>query len=172
MKPFKSKKSKKAKKQNSSVQALGLGAIAGMRAMAAPALLSHYLNHDPAGALYNSPLRFLQRPLVGTTLKFLAGAELIGDKLPFAPARINPPQLAPRLISGAIVGATVAGANQKSKVKGAFLGMAGALAAACGFYYLRKKIGEESHLPNVALGLMEDALVASGGIGLMEATKK
>ena len=175
MKPFKSrntKKSKKAKKQNVTVQALGLGAIAGMRAVAAPALLSHYLNNDPAGALYNSPLRFLQRPLVATSLKFLAGAELIGDKLPFTPARTKPTQLAPRLISGAIVGATVAGANEKSKVKGAMLGMAGALVASFGFYYLRKKLGQESHLPNAVLGLMEDAIVASGGIGLMQATKK
>ena len=167
----KNKKTKKAGSQNATIQALGLGAIAGMRAVAAPALLSHYLNNDPAGALYNTPLRYLQRPLVATSLKLLAGAELIGDKLPVTPDRIAPSQLAVRVLSGAVVGATVAGANRKPKVTGAMLGIIGALAASYGFYFLRKKVGEKSGLPNIALGLMEDALMASGGIALMQSTK-
>ena len=155
---------------SSNLQAIGLGAIAGMRAMAAPALLSHYLTNDPAGALYNTPLRYLQRPMVATTLKYLAGAELIGDKLPMTGDRIAPQGLIPRLISGAVVGATVAGANEKPKVTGALLGMAGAVVAAYGFFYLRKKVGQESGLPNVVLGLAEDAIMASGGIALMQET--
>ena len=162
------KKSKKGKKQNANLQALGLGAVAGMRAVAAPAILSHFLTNDPAGSLYNTPLRLLQRPLVATSLKFLAGAELIGDKLPVAPDRIAPTQLAARVLSGAVVGATVAGANEKSKVTGAMLGIAGALAASYGFFFLRKKLGQGSGLSNIALGLMEDALMAGGGIAIMK----
>ena len=169
-KPKKSKKSRKARKKTATMQALGLGAIAGMRAVAAPALLSHYLANDPAGALYNTPLRYLQRPWVATGLKFLAGAELLGDKLPVTPDRISPPQLVARLLSGAVVGATVAGANERPKVNGALLGIAGALVASFGFYFLRKKIGQESGLPNVALGFLEDAIMASGGIALMNET--
>lgn len=173
MKPLKAtepKISPEGQKKNATMQAFGLGAIAGMRAMAAPALLSHFLTNDPAGALYNTPLRYLQRPMVATGLKFLAGAELIGDKLPATGDRISPPQLAVRVLSGAVVGATVAGANQQPKVTGALLGIVGALAASYGFYYLRKKIGKESGLPNMALGLMEDALMASSGIALMTTT--
>jgi uncharacterized membrane protein len=164
------KKLKKAQKKRTTLQALGLGAIAGMRAIAAPALLSHYLAKDPAGSLYNTRLRYLQRPFVATGLKFLAGAEMIGDKLPAIPDRITPPPLAARVLSGAVVGATVAGANERPKITGALLGMAGALVASFGFFYLRKKLGQESGLPNVALGLMEDAVMASGGIALMQAT--
>lgn len=173
MRSEKARKIKKAKKtatRNATLQALGLGAIAGMRAVAAPALLSHYLTHDPAGALYNTPLRYLQRPLVATGLKLLAGAELVGDKLPATPNRIAPPQLAARVLSGALVGATVAGANKNPKAAGAALGMLGALAATYGFFYLRKKVGEKSGLSNVALGFLEDAIMASGGIALMEST--
>src|SRR6187551_2823659 len=107
------KKLKKAQKMRTTLQALGLGAVAGMRVFAAPALLSHFLSNDPAGALYNTRLRYLQRPFVATGLKFLAGAELIGDKLPMTGNRISPPQLAARVLSGAVVGATVAGANRK-----------------------------------------------------------
>lgn len=172
MKPKKSKKSKKGRKNFATVQALGLGAVAGMRSVAAPAILSHFLTHDPAGALYNTRLRYLQRPFVATGLKFLAGAELIGDKLPMTPNRISPPQLAARVLSGAVVGATVAGANSKPKMTGALLGVAGALAASYGFFYLRKKLGQESGIPNIILGLAEDVIMASGGIGLMSATSK
>src|SRR5688572_6246669 len=169
--PKKSKKGKKGLKEHANLQALGLGAIAGMRSMAAPAILSHFLTNDPAGALYNTKLRYLQRPFVATGLKFLAGAELIGDKLPTTTSRISPPQLAARVFSGAVVGATVAGANEKSKVKGAMLGMVGAVVASFGFYFLRKKLGQESGLPNMVLGLAEDAIMASGGIALMSETK-
>ena len=70
-----------------------------------------------------------------------------------------------------MVGATVAGANEKSKVKGAMLGMVGAVVASFGFYFLRKKLGQESGLPNMVLGLAEDAIMASGGIALMSETK-
>ena len=156
--------------QNSSLQAFGLGAISGMRAFAGPALLSHYLTNDPAGSLYDTPLRYLQRPLVATGLKLLAGAELVSDKLPVTPDRIKPMQLAPRILSGAVVGATVAGAHKKPKITGALLGIAGALAASYGFFYLRKKLGQESGLSNVVLGLAEDAIMASGGIALMQET--
>jgi uncharacterized membrane protein len=166
--PKKSKKAKKDQKQNVKLQAFGLGAIAGMRAFGAPAILSHFLTNDPAGALYNTPLRYLQRPLVATSLKFLAGAELLGDKLPQTGNRISPPQLAARVLSGAVVGATVAGAHKKSKITGGMLGVVGALAASFGFYFLRKKIGQESGLPNVVLGLAEDAIMATGGIAIMK----
>jgi uncharacterized membrane protein len=164
---MKKKKSKKARKHNSTLQALGLGAIAGMRAVAAPAILSHFLTNDPAGALYNTRLRYLQRPLVATGLKFLAGAEVVGDKLPITGNRTAPQQLLPRILSGAIVGATVAGANEKPKLKGALLGMAGAIAASYGFFYLRKILGRDGGVPDMALGLVEDALAAGGGIALM-----
>ena len=158
--------------RNTNLQALGLGAIAGMRAMAAPALLSHYLTNDPAGSLYDTKLRYLQRPMVATSLKFLAGAELIGDKLPMTGDRISAEQLIPRIISGAVVGATVAGANEKPKLTGALLGMAGAIAASYAFFYLRKKLGQESGLPNIVLGLAEDAIMASGGIAMLENAKE
>ena len=168
MKSGKTKKSKKGKKNHATLQAIALGAVAGMRAVAAPAVLSHFLANDPAGALYNTRLRYLQRPYVATTLKYLACAELIGDKLPLAPDRIKPMQLGARLLSGAVVGATVAGANEKSKLNGALLGMAGALAASYGFYFLRKVLGQKSGLPDMALGLAEDALAATGGIAVMK----
>ena len=80
--------------------------------------------------------------------------------------------MAARLISGAVVGATVAGANERSKVTGALLGMAGALVASYGFFFLRKKAGQESGLPNVVLGLAEDAIMATGGIALMRGTSR
>ncbi|MFC5271837.1 DUF4126 family protein [Adhaeribacter terreus] len=162
---------RKAQKRNATLQALGLGAVAGMRAFAAPAILSHFLTHDPAGALYNTRLRYLQRPYIATGLKILAGAELVGDKLPATGDRISPPQLAARLLSGAVVGATVAGAHERPKLTGALLGMVAATAASFGFYFLRKKLGQESKLPDMALGFMEDAVMASGGIALMETTK-
>ena len=84
---------------------IGFAAIAGMRSMSAPALLSHYLTRNPSWLLLSSPLRVLQKPLVARGFKLAAAGEMVMDKLPGTPDRIAPPVLLGRLLSGALVGA-------------------------------------------------------------------
>jgi hypothetical protein len=56
------------------LRVLGMGTVAGMRSMAAPALLSHFLVKSPAGELNFSRLHYLQMPQVARGLKVAAGA--------------------------------------------------------------------------------------------------
>lgn len=151
------------------LKALGMGLIAGMRSMAAPALVSHFLNQVPADALRDSPLRFMQSAPVATGLKVLAATEIVTDKLPGTPDRIAPPVLAVRILSGALVGLTLNQANGQPKWTGALLGGLGAVAASYGFFYLRKSLGEATNVPDLAWALVEDALVLAGGISLAKA---
>ena len=89
--------------------ALGIGFIAGLRAMTAPAAV--------AWAAW-----LLWLPLAGTVLAFmgtiwavgifslLAVLELIGDQLPSTPSRKVPVQFGTRLLMGALCGAAVGAA--------------------------------------------------------------
>ncbi|GGK68690.1 membrane protein [Rufibacter glacialis] len=145
-----------------------MGAIAGMRAMVAPAILSNHLSNSPTLFLQGSQLDYLQKSGVATGMKVLAVAELIGDKLPMTPNRIKPLQLVPRIFSGALVGATLAEANGENRVTGALLGVVGALAASYAFFYLRKNLGKMIGLPDASFALLEDALAVKAGTAILK----
>ena len=87
------------------LKAFGIGFIAGMRALAAPALLSHKLVRTVPIKEPQKPSQYLAQPPVSLGLKVLAGGEMIADKLPNAPNRTSPPQFITRLASGATCGA-------------------------------------------------------------------
>ncbi|MET3542492.1 putative membrane protein [Pontibacter aydingkolensis] len=148
---------------------VGMGAVAGMRAMSAPALLSDELSRIPSMGLANSPLHFLQSDTVATGLKVLAATELLGDKIPDVPDRISPPSLAVRALSGAVVGATIFTANKDSLTKGAILGAAAAIAGTFASFYLRKAIKKYTHLPDSLSGAIEDALMFGSGLAITKA---
>jgi uncharacterized membrane protein len=58
---------------------------------------------------------------------------------------------------------SVCGGAMKRTDVGAILGGIGAIAGAYGFYHLRRRIGEETGVPNRVLGIAEDAIVVGGG---------
>jgi len=150
-------------KQKTYLRALGMGTVAGMRAMTAPALLSHLLVKSPAGELNFSRLRYLQLPKVALGLKIAAGAEIAGDKLPNVPDRTILPELLTRVASGALVGATLAMANKQNTLTGAVIGGAAAAASSYLFCFLRKKLVSTTDLPDYSFAVLEDALALAGG---------
>jgi uncharacterized membrane protein len=146
--------------QRSFNSALLLGVTAGLRTMTAPASLA--LAQQQPGA---ERIWLLESPRAARLLTTLAIGELIFDKLPFAPKRIAPAGLSGRLLSGAMCGAAVAREDQAA---GALLGMAGALASSFAGYFLRKRAGQASGVPDAVIGLFEDC--AAVGIGLVAAS--
>ncbi len=143
--------------------ATALGAVAGMRAMSAPALISQVARRGQL-AVEGSKLQFLNSTGAVSTTAVLAIGELIADKLPFIPARTDVAPLAGRAISGALCGAVLCSAKKRSPWLGAFYGVLGALGATFAAYHLRRAAKENLHIPDGVLALAEDALVASSGL--------
>ncbi len=148
---------------------VGFAAIAGMRSMSAPALLSHYLTRNPSWFLLSSPLRALQKPLVARGFKLAAAGEMVMDKLPCTPDRIAPRVLLGRLLSGALVGAAVYKSREGSGATGAVVGGLGAVVATFISYALRMGISQQAGWPVAAVGVGEDALVLGAGAALLRA---
>lgn len=134
--------------------AAALGVVAGMRSMAAPATL---------GRLKGSTAT-LERPLLANTLLALAVGEFIADKLPFMPKRTQTGSLIARMASGAICGAIFCSALKRSAIVGAVTGASAALGATYAFYELRHAASEHWGLPDTAVAVAEDAVVASIGL--------
>ncbi len=141
--------------------AAGLGLLAGMRGLAAPATVSARLARD--GITNRAPvvLRAFGSPRTARTLKTLAAGELLADKLPFVPDRTSAPSLLFRILSGVVCGAALAAWRRESALLGALLGGAAAAGASYGFLAARKAT-HRAGVPYALSGLAEDALVGAG----------
>jgi uncharacterized membrane protein len=151
-------------------QAIGLGTIAGFRAMSAPALTSHILSKQPSAGLENSALKFMQSDKAALAFKLTALSEFVGDKMPKAPDRIELPGITTRFLSGALAGASVYKASGGKAYVGALLGGSAAILSTYGSFYLRKAMVKSTHLIDPIIGGIEDALVLGAGAGLAKAS--
>ena len=147
----------------------GIGVVAGSRAMLAPALVSRHLQHtkDLADKTSHNAIRF-NKASIWTVL---SAGELLGDKMPTAPDRINPAGLIGRGISGGIAGASVSRQLKTRQWVGALIGSATALGATYLTWYVRKQIVKNTKVPDSAVGLAEDVLMLCLGTAALKRIK-
>ena len=147
-------------------QAVGLGVIAGMRSMAAPAFVSDHFAYSPETPLAQSPLKGLGSTTTACVLTLMALGEVVADKLPATPNRTAPGPLGARAVSGGICGAAIFLGAGKPAGHGAAIGAAAAAASTFLTYFLRRQAGKLSKIPDPALAVAEDALVLGLGRGI------
>ncbi|RFZ84634.1 DUF4126 family protein [Mucilaginibacter terrenus] len=150
------------------LQAVGLGLVAGMRTMYAPAVASHMYSRHKSRYLRHDPLSFMQSITASKIFKVLAAGELVGDKLPTAPNRTSAPGLIGRAISGMLVGSVVYRANGKPPVVGGLIGGAAAVASTFGCFLLRRAVVKSTKIPDPYIGAVEDVLVIAAGAAITQ----
>jgi uncharacterized membrane protein len=144
-------------KRHNPTWALAAGAVAGMRTMTAPAVVSYKMKRIAKAEGLSHPTGFGGRR-VSTALALLAIGELVADKLPKTPNRTDPPALIMRGISGAFAGAALSGSERNEKIKGAVLGGLAAIGASYGMYYLRAWLVKKTGVPDAVVAIGEDAI--------------
>ena len=143
------------------VLAVGVGVVAGLRAFAAPAVLTWAAKRRWI-RLGNSPFATIISAKASKRITDLAVSELIADKLPFTPSRLKAGPLASRVVSGAVCGATIYGVVKRPLMEGAILGGVGAIAGAFAGYHMRKRLSRD--MPDLGVAALEDALAIGGGV--------
>jgi len=143
--------------------AFGIGIVAGLRSMTAPAIVSwaarlHRLD------LHDSRLTFLASAIAVYTFSALGIGELIVDKLPFVPNRTSPLPIAFRILSGAICGAALCISANRLILEGALLGGLGAANGAFGGFHVRRLLVKHSKITDMVIALAEDALAIGAGL--------
>ncbi len=141
--------------------AFGLGAVTGIRSMMGLAFFSDHAKDEKKswqGKDSNPALDLLKNPQVANLVKMMAAGEVVMDKLPLIPARTSAAPLIGRVVMGGLVGAAI---SKNKWIQGAAAGAVGALVATYAITYLRKTLHEDRHIPNVVLGIAEDALVVN-----------
>jgi uncharacterized membrane protein len=122
-----------------------LGTVTGARTFLAPAALA--LRGRFGGGRAGKAAKFV--------VPALAAGEIVGDKLPSAPPRVQGPGLVGRVLSGAGSGYAVGGA------RGARVGATFALAATYPSQLLRSAIVGHTPIPDIACAVPEDLLGAA-----------
>ena len=126
-------------------RSLGIGAVAGLRSMTAPA----------------ATLVAGENALAGLAI-FAAAGEFVVDKLPIAPARTLPPALIVRVLAGGLCGGVVARRRDGSRAIGILAGAAGAIAATYAGYEIRRLLTKTFDFPDPAVAVVEDAIAIWG----------
>ncbi len=134
--------------------AFGLGVVTGIRSMVGLAFFSDHANEEHSKN--NPALKLLKMPQAAPILNTMAAGEVVMDKMPFMPNRTDAAPLLGRMAMGGLVGAAI---SKDNWVQGAVAGAVGALLSAYAIFHIRKALHEDRHIPNVVLGMVEDAIV-------------
>ena len=145
---------------NTVILAIGIGIVAGLRALTAPALVS-WAAHLGWLHLEGSPLAFMGSIITVVIFTVLALVEYVTDQLPSTPARTVPMQLIARLIMGALSGACICVSAGQSLLVGVVLGAIGAAIGTYGGYHARKALVNGLKVKDILIAIPED-LIAIG----------
>ena len=145
--------------------AFGIGVVAGLRALTAPATVS-WAAHLGWIQLAGSHLSWMSSIITAVIFTLLAIAEIVNDKLPKTGARTAPPSIVIRMVMGGFAAATLSVGIGGSPWIGALLGAVGALIGTFGGYYVRTGVVRALHSPDWPIALIEDAIAVCGGLFL------
>ena len=140
--------------------ALGIGIVAGLRSLTAPAMVSWaaYLGWLNLGG---SPLAFMGSVAAAAIFSLLALVEFVGDVLPTTPSRTAAVPLIARILMGGLTGACLCASAGQSLAVGAALGGIGGLLGAFAGYQARTRLVKALGVKDLFIAIPED-LVAIG----------
>jgi uncharacterized membrane protein len=141
--------------------------MAGMRTWSPVAFVGGRISHDVGGGahLLGWPFSLLASRSFSGGATLVAAVEIVADKLPLLPDRIDPIPLAGRVASGAFVGGAWGGYRGGGVAIGAGIGALAAAAATFAGFYLRRYAARGLKLPDPLAALAEDvAVIAIGAI--------
>jgi len=144
--------------------ALGIGIVAGLRSLLAPAVIAWAAHFDLLN-LYASPLAFMGSRAAVAIFSILAIGELIADKLPMIPKRTAPAPLMARVVTGGLCGACLCAAVGKSLLAGTLLGGIGGIVGAFLGYGIRRRL--DLHIKDLVIAVCEDVVAVGMALFLV-----
>lgn len=140
--------------------ALGIGIVAGLRSLTAPAVIA-WAAHLGWLNLLGSQVAFMASTAAAAVFSLLAIGELIADKVPGVPRRTDIAPLVARICTGALCGACLAAAANRSLLPACLLAGLGGVIGAFAGYEIRRRLVSQFHLKDFFVGIFED-LIAIG----------
>ncbi len=145
---------------NTLTRSFAIGISAGMRTMMPGAVVTWQIADGGLKRGAGPVWSFLRRDGTRKVALVTAVGELVGDKLPITPSRIEGNAGRGRLVIGAMMGGLVAsglGARSGGLVIAVATGALGGAVGSYGGFYARKAIVKQYSLPDLPVALVEDA---------------
>ena len=135
--------------------AAGIGLVAGLRSMMAPAAVTWAAR---LGWLHlqGSSLAFMGSTAAFVIFSILALAELVADKLPMTPSRTQPGPLGARVVTGGLAGACLSVSAGQSWLIGAAAGGVGGVLGAFAGYEARRRLVSGLKVKDAVIAVAED----------------
>ena len=146
--------------------ALGIGFVAGLRSMTAPAMVS-WAAHLQWIHLQGTPLAFMASPIAVGIFTLAALGELVADKLPKTPARTAAGPLIGRIVMGALCGACLYAAAAATPLTGAVIGAVGAVIGTFAGYHIRHALVTRLGVKDVIVAVTEDIVAIALAYGIV-----
>jgi uncharacterized membrane protein len=143
--------------------AFGIGLIAGLRSLTAPAVVA-WAAHRGWLNLHGTSLSFMGSTAAVAIFTILGVVELVADQLPSTPARTKLTGLTARILLGGLSGASIALAAGQSAALGACLGAAGGVVGAFVGYQLRTGLVRALKVPDFVIAVLEDLVAIAGAL--------
>jgi uncharacterized membrane protein len=137
------------------VFAIGIGIVAGLRSLLAPAVVA-WTAHFEWLNLHSSPLAFMGSTPAVAIFSIFAIGELVADKLPKTPKRTAFGPLLARILLVGLSGASLFAAAGGSLLAGALLGATGGVIGAFAGYEIRRRIVTNLHVKDLFVAFCED----------------
>ena len=143
--------------------AFGIGVIAGLRSLTAPAVVA-WAAHRGWLNLHATSLSFMGSTAAVAIFTILAVVELVVDQLASTPARTKPPGLIARILLGGFAGAAIALAGGQSAAAGCALGAIGGVVGAFAGYRVRSGLVRALKVPDFVIAVLEDLVAVAGAL--------
>src|SRR5260370_2388535 len=143
--------------------AFGIGVIAGLRSLTAPAVVA-WAAHRGWLNLHATSLSFMGSTAAVAIFTILAVAELVADQLASTPARTKPPGLIARILLGGLSGAAMALAGGQSAAVGCALGAVGGVVGGFVGYQVRTRLGAALMVPGLVMSVVRDLVAVSAAL--------
>jgi uncharacterized membrane protein len=143
-----------------------IGVISGLRSLTAPVIVAWAARRNWL-SLLNTPLFFMASTPAVVLFTVLAVAELVADKLPTTPSRIEGPGLIARVVLGSLSGAALALSGRQSIAAGIVLGGLGGFIGAFAGYEIRRRLVQALKVPDLVIAILEDAVAITGGLWIV-----
>jgi uncharacterized membrane protein len=144
------------------LRATALGFATGLRSLMPLALLAGRAEDEGVDIADGGwVLDALQSKWVVAGLRLAALGEVVADKLPFAPSRVDPLPLAARVVLGGTTAGLTSLSEGRASDVGATFGAIGAVIGSFIGYEVRSRLTRRLGLPDLVVALGEDALALS-----------
>jgi uncharacterized membrane protein len=143
--------------------AFGIGIIAGLRSLTAPAVVAWAAQRGWLN-LHGTSLSFMGSTSAVAIFTILAVVELVADQLPSTPARTKAAGLIARIVLGGLSGAAIALAGGQSPPVGGVLGAAGGVVGAFAGYQVRTGLVRALKVPDLVIAVLEDLVAIAGAL--------